>query len=219
MAILNTKAGVISREADFLGFRKNPTQIDILNNQSVGSVTISQLAKGFYDDNVESAINDVHNIARADVGTVTINTSGVSPEGTSQVDYWSFSGSVTDPSLPDGSPVIVKVYGLPVNATVGMTADEFVVQLRTTLRNAISDQLAIAEYKDDPTVGTKLQITYLDNQRHVLPTYSSYGITVSQEIVSQAKSGYGTWNLLGAQTLTLDNHNSPTTFYYFVRTA
>ncbi|UPW39240.1 baseplate wedge subunit and tail pin [Escherichia phage vB_EcoM_ESCO47] len=217
MTILNTKAGVISRHADFLDFRKNNQQIDVLNNQSVGSVTISQLAKGFYEANVESAINDVHNIARADIGTVITNTSGVSPEGTAQVDYWTFSGTVTEDTLNDGDPVIVNVFGLHVDATVGMTDNEFTAQVRIALQNAIANRVAIASYQDHPTEGNKLQIVYLDNQRHVLNPHSSLGITTTQEILSESKSGYGTWNLLGAQTVTLDNHTTPTVFYHFVR--
>jgi hypothetical protein len=121
MTVLNTKAGVISRHADFLNYRKNPAQIDVLNNQAVGSVTISQLARGFYDANVESAINDVHNMARADIGTVVTNTSGVSPEGAAQVDYWTFSGDVLDDTLDTGTPVVINVFGLAVKATIGMT--------------------------------------------------------------------------------------------------
>lgn len=217
MTVLNTKAGVISRHADFLNYRKNPAQIDVLNNQAVGSVTISQLARGFYDANVESAINDVHNMARADIGTVVTNTSGVSPEGTAQVDYWTFSGDVLDDTLTPGTPVVINVFGLAVKATIGMTDNELTAQVRIALQEAIANQIAISSYKDHPTEGNKLQVTYLDNQRHVLPAYASFGVTISQEILSEAKSGYGTWNLLGAQTVTLDNHSTPTVFYHFVR--
>ncbi|AGR46104.1 baseplate wedge subunit and tail pin [Enterobacteria phage T6] len=219
MSLLNNKAGVISRLADFLGFRPKTGDIDVMNRQSVGSVTISQLAKGFYEPNVESAINDVHNFSIKDVGTIITNKTGVSPEGVSQTDYWAFSGTVTDDSLPPGSPVTVLVFGLPVSATTGMTAIEFVAKVRVALQEAIASFTAINSYKDHPTDGSKLEVTYLDNQKHVLSTYSTYGITISQEIISESKPGYGTWNLLGAQTVTLDNQQTPTVFYHFERTA
>lgn len=219
MSLLNNKAGVISRLADFLGFRLKTNDIDVMNNQAVGSVTISQLARGFYDPNVESAINDLHAFSIRDVGTVITNITGVSPEGVSQTDYWAFSGSVTDSSLNTGDPVTVLVFGLPVSATVGMTSVEFVAQVRLAVQNAIAEFTAIDSYKDHPTDGSKLEIKYLDNQQHILNTYSIKGITISQEIISESKPGYGTWNLLGAQTVTLDSHVTPTVFYHFERTA
>ena len=46
MSLLNNKAGVISRLADFLGFRTKKNDISVMNNQPVGAVTISQIAKG-----------------------------------------------------------------------------------------------------------------------------------------------------------------------------
>jgi len=156
MSLLNNKAGVISRLADFLGFRPKAGNIDVMNRQSVGSVTISQLAKGFYEPNVESAINDVHNFSIKDVGTIITNKTGVSPEGVSQTDYWAFSGTVTDDSLPPGSPVTVLVFGLPVSATTGMTAIEFVAKVRVALQEAITSFTAINSYKDHPTDGSKL---------------------------------------------------------------
>ena len=84
MSLLNNKAGVISRLADFLGFRTKKNDISVMNNQPVGAVTISQIAKGFYDPNVESAINDVRNMAEQQVGAVLVNISSVSPTACSK---------------------------------------------------------------------------------------------------------------------------------------
>ncbi|ANH50294.1 baseplate wedge subunit [Escherichia phage UFV-AREG1] len=219
MSLLNNKAGVISRLADFLGFRTKKNDISVMNNQPVGAVTISQIAKGFYDSNVESAINDVRNMAEQQVGAVLVNISGVSPTGVQQTDYWSFEGTVNDTSAKPGDPVIVNMFGIPVKATNGMTSVEFTSAVRTALQEMVAKFIAIDSFEDHPTIGNKIQVKYLDNQEHILEQYSDKGITFKQEIISPSKPGYGTWQLLGAQTVTLDSHTQPTVFYYFERIA
>ena len=136
-----------------------------------------------------------------------------------QTDYWSFEGTVNDTSAKPGDTVIVNMFGIPVKATNGMTSIEFTSAVRTALQEMVAKFIAIDSFEDHPTIGNKIQVKYLDNQEHILEQYSDKGITFKQEIISPSKPGYGTWQLLGAQTVTLDSHTQPTVFYYFERIA
>ncbi|CAD2272783.1 baseplate wedge subunit and tail pin [Shigella phage vB_SsoM_JK08] len=198
----------VSNESKYVKF--DPT-----GSNFPGTVTTVQSAF----PNVESAINDVRNMAEQPVGAVLVNISGVSPTGVQQTDYWSFEGTVTDTSVKSGDPVIVNMFGIPVKATNGMTSIEFTSAVRIALQEMVVKFIAIDSFEDHPTIGNKIQVKYLDNQEHILEQYSDKGITFKQEIISPSKPGYGTWQLLGAQTVTLDSHTQPTVFYYFERIA
>lgn len=219
MSLLNNKAGVISRNADFLGYSPTLGDIDVMNRQAVGSVTISQTSKGFYEPNVQSAINDVHSLSILPINSIVINSDGISPEGQSQVDDWIFTGTVSNESDPVGTEVIIPVFGFPVKALVGDNAEEFATKVKTSLAEAVTNRMAINSYTDHPTDGNTIQVTYIDNQAHNLESYYSYGITISASSVSPSKPGYGDWSRIGAQTITFDGSSDQTILYYFKRIA
>lgn len=217
MSVLNSKAGVISREADYLQFSVTDGNIDVMNNQPYGSNTISQKFKGVQYPNIQSAIDDVRNFSILPVESVLINTDGISPEGQAQSDAWTFSGTVENGTAAEGTSVIVNVYGFSIVASVGDTAEEFTAKVKIALEQAVVKNEIINEVTDSPGSGNILNVKYQDNQVHKLPSYSDHGITISSSIASPAKAGYGTWNLIGRQTITFDGASDPTVLHYFKR--
>lgn len=217
MSLLNNKAGVISRNANYLEFNTG-NDIDVMSSQPVGSVTISQLSEGVEYSNVQAAINDVHAFSILAVNSIVVNTDGVSPEGQSQIDNWIFEGTVTN---NDGTSedCVVNVYGLHVKAKVGDNAEEFTAKVKLSIADVVSKRMAIKEYTDHSTDGNKIQVTYIDNQPHTLKSYSSNGIKIRSELVSPSKPGYGNWMRIGSQTIKFDGKDEPTILYYFKRTA
>lgn len=220
MSILSSKAGVISRHADFLQYKPLENNTDVLGNQPPGSVTISQMHNGFYEPNVQSAINDIHSFATLGLNSVLINTDGISPSGQPQTDSWEFTGTVTgEIGSKKGDDVIVTIYGISINAKVGDNNEEFTRKAKLALEDLISSHKAIKRVVEDPVSGSILQITYSDNQVHDLPSMTSKGITVARTVLSPSKPGYGDWQRIGAQSITFDGANSPTILYYFKRIA
>lgn len=220
MTILSTKAGVKSRLADFTQFTTIEGNDDVMSKQAYGSVTITQLAKGVEYANVQSAIEDVRNFTIRPINSIEINTDGISPEGISQVDQWEFTGDVTDVTLQAGDPVIINVYGFPVHATVGDTAEDFANKVALTLNtDAVMKNFVLNKIEVSSLGGNILNVTYIDNQVHNLEGFSTKGITVVPTTLSPAKAGYGAWNRIGTRNETLDGSASPITFHYFKRYA
>lgn len=217
MSVLNTKAGVISRDAGYLQFATTEGNIDVMNNQPYGTNTITQKFKGVQYSNVQSAIDDIRNFSILPLETVLINADGISPEGQAQSDEWTFTGTVENGDAASGTPIIISVYGFPVTGAVGDTAEEFTAKVKTVLEDASVRNEIINEVTDSATGGNILNIKYQDNQVHNLPTYSDHGITVTPVVTSPAKAGYGTWNLIGRQSITFDGASEPTVLHYFKR--
>ena len=219
MTILSTKAGVLSRSAGSVEFIRDQGNSDSMGRQPYGSVTITQVAQGIDYPNVQSAVEDIRAFTIRPVNSIEINTDGVSPEGISQVDEWTFSGTVTSPTAAIGSTVILNIFGFPVTALVGDTAEEFVTKARAAIDVAVAANTAIESVNIKPLTSTTLTIVYIDNQPHALNGISSFGITVIPTTVSPAKPGYGAWVRIGSKNETLDGASGPVTLHYFKRLA
>ncbi|AKU43828.1 baseplate wedge subunit [Citrobacter phage Merlin] len=216
MSLLNNKAGVVSRLADYLQF--NTTQNnDVMNKQPYGSITITQLAKGVEYSNIQSAIQDIRSFSIRPINSIEINTDGISPEGVSQTDQWTFTGTV---ARQDGetSDCIISVFGFNVLVSVGDTAEEVKAKAKLVLEDAVTNNFVVNTVADG-TNGNELVVTYIDNQSHNLKPLSSYGITVSSTTLTPGKEGYGVWNRIGTKTETLEGLTDPVLLHYFKRIA
>lgn len=216
MSLLSNKAGVVSRQADYLQFNTN-TNSDVMGKQSYGSLTISQLFKGVEYPNVQSAIEDVRNFSIRAINSIEINTDGVSPEGVAQTDTWTFTGTV---ARQDGSSddCIISAYGFNVLVSVGDTAEEVTAKVKAVLENAVTNNFVINRVEAG-TNGNELTVTYIDNQKHVLPSIALNGITIAQTILTPGKEGYGAWTRIGTKTETLVGLADPVLLHYFKRIA
>lgn len=217
MSILNSKAGVISRQTQYSEFITTENNIDVMNSQPFGSLTVSELSNGIEYPNAQSAINDIRNFTIRPINSIEINTDGISPEGERQSDFWKFAGTVI---RPDGltDDVIISVYGFPVTVSLNDTGEIVATKVKSVLATAMVNNKVIYDVKDGPTTD-QLEISYIDNQAHVLPTKSEFGIVISQEIISPSKPGYGSWIRIGTKTETLDGAADPVLLHYFKRYA
>jgi hypothetical protein len=216
MSLLNSKAGVISRQADFLQFDTTLNNTDVLGNQAYGSNTITQKSKGVQYSNVQSAINDIRNFAIRGLNAIEINTDGISPEGEGQQDEWIFTGTVTGEEA-DGTEILISVYGFPVKVLIGDTDEEVAGKVKTVLEEAITNGEIINSVETSSTSGNILNVKYNDNQVHRLQEYAVAGITISTTELSPAKAGYGAWVRIGTQSVTFDGETEPTLLHYFKR--
>lgn len=217
ISVSSSKAGLKSRSAAFLQYELASGSIDVMNTQPLGSNTISQKYQGVDFPNVQSAIEDIRGFAILPIGSIVINDTGTSPEGIQQIDDWTFTGAVEVEGKNAGDSVLVDVYGFMVPATVGDTDTEFTAKVKTVLENAITAGEIISSVEVSSSAGNILNVKYIDNQEHVLPAYSSCGISVSASIQSPSKVGYGAWELIGRQSLTFDGASAPTVLQYFKR--
>lgn len=186
------------------------------NNQAVGSPTISQTKDGVNYPNVQAAINDLMAMYTVSVNSVIITTDGISPAGASQNDEFKFSGTVALNGKPVGTELNFDFFGFPVVVRVGETGEEVAAKVKTKLEDAMSRNFVINAVNFGGTLDI-LQVRYNDFQEHQLQDYTKLGIKIDHTVTSPAKSGYGTWEKIGTQTLTLDGSTAPTTLYYFKR--
>lgn len=189
------------------------------NLQQIGKPSISSSSKGFYEPNVNDALEQIAAMAPLGINSVVVNTDGVSPAPAAQVDRISMSGRVIDLNKAIGETVKVNFYGFYVDALNGDTAADFVVKVQNRLRAELAKNNVFASVIIPGQDKQSLEIRYVDNQSHVLPTYSNQGITFRQNVVSPAKQGYGTWLKIGTETKTLTGANAPITLHYFKRTS
>lgn len=217
ISVSSSKAGLTSRQAAFLQYETAADSIDVMNTQPIGSNTISQKYQGVDYPNVQSAIEDIRGFAILPIGSIVINDTGTSPEGIQQIDDWTFTGEVAVEGKVAGDDVLVDVYGFMIPAKVGDTDTEFAAKVKTVLEDAITAGEIISSVEVSSSAGNILNVKYIDNQEHILPAYSSCGVSISASIQSPSKVGYGAWDLIGRQSLTFDGATSPTVLQYFKR--
>lgn len=216
-----TRAGVISRNADFLEFRTDNKITAVSNTQRIGAVTVSQLVKGTDFPTVQGAINDLMYRTELPVNTVISNTDGLVPGFIQQYDQWTFTGTIlpVESTSVDGDPVIINFLGFTVRVKVGDTSAEVVAAVFDVLNEASINQKAISSVEVDPSDTSILNIKYIDYQSHIFNEVQLEGITATQLISVNGRSGYGTWERMGTQEITLagGSVNGPITLYYFKR--
>lgn len=206
----------VSNEAKNLKFDLLKNNILVGNNQPYGSVTIDQSKDGITHPNIQAAIDDLVSLYTLPVNTIICNTDGVYPTGVSQIDNYTFGGTVTDSSLSIGSIIKFNCYGFYTDVLVGDTAEEVASKVKITLNEISSQGLIFNEIINGSSLNA-FEVRYNDTQEHYLDSIHQNGITVVPTILSAPKSGYGTWTRIGTETKTLDGSKEPVTIYYFRR--
>lgn len=216
-SLSRSKAGVISRLADYLQFRLNPNKTDFVAGQrGVGGPSASQTQLGIFYPTVQGAIDDLVGRCDLPVNSVVINTDGLPPGFTNQTDQLKFSGIVQG---TPGSEQMIYVLGFPVKVVEGDTDIAVAAKAHAVLTDAVVNSIAISSVEIDSTDSTVLNITYNDYQTHIYQPVPQYGISITQTIVVEGKAGYGNWARMGTvdQTLTGGEVDGNITLYYFRR--
>ncbi|QYN80609.1 hypothetical protein [Kosakonia phage Kc304] len=220
-----SKAGVISRLADTLEFRQDGSKGDVVaGNGGFGGVTVSQLARGVNYPTVQSVLNDLEFRCEVPVDGVVMNTSGNIPGFIRQNDQWKIEGEIktTGDSVNIGDPVMIYFLGFPVMVKVGDQPTQIASDIFAVLNEASINQIAIDTVSIDAADETILNVQYKDYQHHVFQPISLNGATATQTTVVEPRAGYGTWEYLGSQEITLaggTTDGTPFTMSYFKRTA
>lgn len=216
---MKSKSQLLSQNwSDAAGFTKyNVLENSILvgNQLPIGSLSIDQSSSGFSEANVQDAIGDLAAAFELPLGSVLVNDTGISPGGIQQSDTIAFTGSVNAPGKNLGETVNVNLYGIFVEAVQGDTSDEFTAKAKIVL-DSLAFENKIFTSVEAPIAG-QIQVQYIDYKPHTLKQYTSQGITVTQTVDSPPRVGYGSWERLGSQTLTLDGASDPVVLYYFKR--
>ncbi|QQV89577.1 baseplate wedge subunit and tail pin [Proteus phage SJ_PmiM] len=171
------------------------------NRVPLGTQDTRQSSLNVYQPNVQAALDDFKG-AFLPLNALIYNTDGENPQGASQVDFVDFSGTVEGTG-----PVIVQIFGIPLQVTGGNTASE----VREAFEKLAQDLVSKNQYFSfvQKETETRLTIKYIDYRDHdAINTYSN-GINVSTEIQSPAKYGYGTWVKLGVKNETLGDTELP----------
>ncbi|AHY25142.1 baseplate wedge subunit [Pectobacterium bacteriophage PM2] len=213
--IARNKAGVVSRFADFLQFITNPFKTnEVAGERPIGGVSATQTSKGVFYPTVQSAIDDLSGRCDLEINSVIVNTDGIVPGFVNQSDQIKFSGTV----IGTGTKMIY-VLGFPVIIDSSDTPEIIATKAEAVLIEAVINSIAIKSVSVDNTDASILNITYNDYQNHVFEEDVQHGVKITQTTVVSPRAGYGNWERLGTQSVTLTGGtvNGTITLYYFQR--
>lgn len=222
--ISKTREGskVVSREADYLEFRKSGSPV-VSGKQQIGSLTASQSSRGVMYPTVQSAIDDLSTFVFVDINSVLMNTDGESPEGVQQVSRMTISGTVTAPDVLPGetaaTEVIIPVFGFPFKYNVGDSAEQVATEMARHIQTLVDDQKVFDFVQQSTESLDLIDIRFIDLQNHEFTDQTVHGITISVATTSKAKGGYGTWIKLGQKAETFEGATDPVTLHYYKRIA
>lgn len=208
-----SKASVFSSDAAFISYDAGSKDPVIGNARPIGGVNVDQSRKGSYINNVQSAIDDLYSLSMIRVGDVLITTNSTPPQAAGQIETLSFSGTVNNQHNPDAQKVKIDVLGYPFiidNGTSGVSLCEKVTAKFTELMN---QNIMFSQVKRKGSGNDQIEIQYIDSLEHTATDINKYGITISGEINSPARVGYGSWSRMGTE------EKFGSTLFYFKRIA
>ncbi|ACL78380.1 gp11 baseplate wedge subunit and tail pin [Escherichia phage JS10] len=219
MTLTEMKSGLKSRLADYLELSytsDKPTAV--ADQRPIGGPSANQTQKGVYFPTVQSAIDDIAFRTELPVNSVIITTENRAPGFIQQSDKITFTGSISSGGEL-GDPVIIKVFGLPVEVLVGDSSVLVASKVNDVFLDAIANSYILAETSIDALDQSTLNIKYNDYQNHIFSPYKQSGCTISHTIVQQPRAGYGKWEYLGNSTQSLAGGtvNGTIPLYYYKR--
>ena len=211
----------ISNTADAIIYTVDTSVPVIANKNPIGAVSIDQIAKGFSNPSVQSAIEDIAAVSIQDIGTIVTNVTGTSPAGLQQTTRATFSGVVViaDPLSSDPitstSSRIVEFLGIPITLIQGEDSDAIATKFSTALQVYATNSIGVDSVEQNQTTPSIIDFEHSDYNNHNYATEYNNGITVTYTVLSPAKYGYGNWLQIGQEDKTLGS--STVTFHYFQR--
>lgn len=216
-SVTRSKAGVLSRLADFLQFRLNPKKDSfVAGSRPLGAPSASQTSRGVFWPTVQGAIDDLAGRSEVPVGGVLINTTGTNPKHISQSDRLEITGTVSGTG-----DVMIYVYGYPIIVQGGDTNIAVASKIAADFVTLMVNGAPFTTVEVDPTDSSVLNITYNDYQDHVFDPVNQKGLVLTQNTVVEPQPGYGEWEWLGSfdQPLAGGSVNGQVTLFFYKRTA
>lgn len=208
-----SKASVFSSDAAFISYDPGSKDPVIGGSRPIGGVNVDQTRKGSYVDNVQSAIDDLYSLSMIRIGDILVTTNSTPPQAAGQIETLSFAGTVNNQHNPEAKKVLIEVLGYPFivdNGTSGVALCEKVTAKFTELMNKNN---VFKQVKRKGSGNDQIEIHYIDSLPHEVTNINKYGITITGNIDSPARMGYGSWSRMGTE----EKFN--TTLYYFKRIA
>lgn len=217
MIFTKTREGakVPSREANYLEFELDSSDISVGNKVPYGSTTLKQTEKGVWYPNIQAAIDDVRAMMPSNLNEVYSCTDGISPAPAKQLTRVNFTGVCQ--MTADTPDTILEILGVPIQMVDGETAAQVAIKFTAKVEALVADNIAVDKVLNSSSSQNIVDITHIDYQNHKFEDITWNGITVSFSVLSPAKAGYGAWALMGSEDKTFDS--TVVRFYYFQRTA
>lgn len=208
-----SKASVFSSDAAFISYDPGSKDPVIGGSRPIGGVNVDQSRKGSYINNVQSAIDDLYSLSMIRIGDVLVTTNSTPPQAAGQIETLTFAGTVNNQHNPEAKKVLIEVLGYPFivdNGTSGVSLCEKVTEKFTQL---MGQNILFKEVKRKGSGNDQLEIHYIDAIPHEATNINKYGITVTGNIDSPAREGYGSWSRMGTE------EKFGSTLFYFKRIA
>lgn len=189
-------AKVFSREAGAISFdQTNISKTTVGGTDPIGSASIEQLEMGVIFPNTQSAIADIAENYQHQINEVVtlMEVDGVMtipPEGVNMVMRLTIDGIVEE----DG---VIHVFGLPIRVTKDQNKAAFTDALIAELNKYKDLKIAFREVSKLSGSDSKVDVKFIDTLSHSLISVDSNGITITSEVSTHAKSGYGKWEYIG----------------------
>lgn len=193
------KAGVISRDASYIEYIQGTKDPLIGGNRTIGGITVDQSRKGVNFPNVQSAIDDLYTISPLRVGDVLVSTLATSPEAAGQIETLTFSGTIKNTIDPKAETALLHVYGIPFIFNKGTSHTDVVKAVAEKFTEMMNQSIIFSKVQRKGAANDQLEVQFIDSLPHDATHIEQNGITVSGNIDSVARSGYGTWTQLGKE--------------------
>lgn len=208
-----SKASVFSSDAAFISYDPGSKDPVIGNARPIGGLNVDQSRKGSYINNVQSAIDDLYSLSMIRIGDVLVTTNATSPQAAGQIETLTFSGTVNNQHNPDANKILINVLGYPFIVENGTSGVKLCEVVSAKFEELMRENIMFAQVKRKGSSNDQLEIHYIDSIEHEATNINKYGITITGEINSPARPGYGSWSRIGIE------EKFDTTLYYFKRIA
>lgn len=217
-------AKVSSREANFLEYKQHTGISDnpvVGNTNDLGTVGTEQSTLGVWYPTVQAAIEDLNSLLIGNIGDVTINSTGISPQGVQQIGSVKFEGTVEfiDNGETPVTSAVVEILGFPVTFEAGETSDQIAVKFVEAVTPYVDNNKVFAQIEQMSADPSTVQFRHVDYRIHSYSDTKKYGIQMNFEIASPARNGSGTWIKLGQESKTFENATDSVTLHYYKRTS
>lgn len=208
-----SKASIFSSDAAFISYDPGSKDPVIGGSRPIGGVNVDQSRKGSYIDNVQSAIDDLYSLSMIRIGDILVTTNSTPPQSAGQIETLSFTGTVNNQHNPEAKKVLIEVLGYPFIVDVGTSGVSLCEKVTAKFTELMNKNNVFKQVKRKGSGNDQIEIHYIDSLPHEVTNINKYGITITGNIDSPARMGYGSWSRMGTE----EKFN--TTLYYFKRIA
>lgn len=194
-----SKASAFSNDAAFISYDPGSKDPVIGNARAIGGLNVDQSRKGSFINNVQSAIDDLYTLSMLRIGDVLVSTNSTPPQAAGQIETLSFSGTVNNQHNPEAKKVSIEVLGYPFIVDNGTSGVSLCEKVHAKFQELATKNILFTEVKRKGSGNDQLELHYIDAIPHEATSINKYGITITGNIDSPARAGYGSWSKIGTE--------------------